>query len=227
MSRMREYVSSLYAVFWKDLRVELRSRETVGGMLVFALLAVLMFNFALDGQAVQSTGTAAGILWVVLVFAGTTGMNRVMLAEKNAGCFDGLLLAPVDRSAVYFGKVLANNLFMLVVAAVLVPVFSLLFPVNLCQLNIVVIIIPGTLGYSLAGMLLAAMTMQTRTRDMLLPVLLFPVALPVLMAAVRASGMLLEGYTLADAGYWISLLLVFDVIFAVLGWMLFETIVEE
>jgi heme exporter protein B len=227
MTRLKENISFVIEILRKDLRLEWRSREQVGGMLVFALLAILMFNFALDLESTQTPGTVSGMLWVTLIFAGTIGLNRSMAAEKTGGCFDGLLLAPVSRSAIFFGKALGNTLFMWVVAAILLPLLALLYSVNLIHAGIVLIIALGTFGYSLAGTLLAAMTYQTRARDMLLPILLFPVALPVLLAAVKATGMLLNGFLLADARFWVDILVVFDVIFAVLGWLMFDFIVEE
>lgn len=227
MIRLKEYTLTILGILRKDLLLEWRSREQVGGMLVFALLAILIFNFALELEASPTPGTVSGVLWVTLIFAGTIGLNRAMASEKANSCFDSLLLAPVDRSAVYFGKAFGNTLFMWVVAAILLPLLAVLYPVNVMHGGIVLIIVLGTLGYSLSGTLLAAMTYQTRARDMLLPILLFPVALPVLLAAVKATGMLLGDFPLADAHFWVNMLLAFDVIFAVLGWMLFDFVVEE
>jgi len=227
MTHIKEFARSVMDILCKDLLLEWRSREQVGGMLVFALLAILMFNFALDLESAKPPGTISGILWVTLVFAGTIGLNRSMAAEKNSGCFDGLLLAPVDRSAIFLGKALGNTLFMWIVAAFLLPLFAVLYAVNLVNGGVMLVIILGTFGYSMAGTLLAAMTYQTRARDMLLPILLFPVALPVLLAAIKATGMLLNGFPLADARFWVDMLVVFDVIFAVLGWLMFDFVVEE
>jgi heme exporter protein B len=224
---MKDYALSIWNILRKDLLLEWRSREQMGGMLVFGLLAILMFNFALELESSQTPGIVAGVLWVTLVFAGTIGLNRAMASEKANDCFDGLLLAPVDRSAIFLGKALGNTLFMWIVAAILLPLLAVLYPVNVLHSEIVLIIALGTLGYSMAGTLLAAMTYQTRARDMLLPILLFPVALPVLLASVKATGMLLGGFPLADALFWVNMLLAFDVIFAVLGWMLFDFVVEE
>jgi heme exporter protein B len=227
MTRLKDFIRTMVDILRKDLLLEWRSRELVGGMLVFALLSILMFNFALELESSRTTGIVSGVLWVTLVFAGTIGLNRSMAAEKANGCFDGLLLAPVDRSAIFLGKALGNTLFMWIVAAILLPLLAVLYPVNVMHSGIVLIIGLGTLGYSMAGTLLAAMTTQTRARDMLLPILLFPVALPVLLAAVKATGMLLGGFPLADARFWVDMLAAFDVIFAVLGWMLFDFVVEE
>ena len=119
------------AVLWKDLAAEWRSRELISAMLVFALLVIFIFNFALELDAQARASVTAGVLWVTFTFAGTLGLNRSLAVEKDRGCLDGLLLAPVDRTAIYFGKMLANLVFMLLVAAIVLPVYSLLYNVNL------------------------------------------------------------------------------------------------
>lgn len=227
MTRFKDYCLTVLDILRKDMLLEWRGRELVGGMLIFAMLAILMFNFALDLEAAQTPGTVSGMLWVTLVFAGTLGLNRSMAAEKTNGCLDGLLLAPVERSAIFFGKALGNTLFMWVVAIILLPLLVVLYPVNLANGGILLVIGLAVPGYAMAGTLLAAMTYQTRARDMMLPILLFPVALPVLLAAVKATGMLLAGFPLSDVMFWVNMLAVYDVIFAVLGWLLFDFVVEE
>jgi heme exporter protein B len=174
----------MLAIVWKDLVAEMRSREMLSSMLVFALLVILVFNFALELDAKTRANVTAGVLWVTFTFAGTLGLNRSMAVEKDRGCLDGLLLAPVDRTAIYFGKVLGNLIFMLVVAAIVLPVYSILYNVNLFIPGLLGVIFLGCIGYVSVGTLLATMSVQTRTRDILLPILLFPVVIPVLVAAV-------------------------------------------
>lgn len=128
---LRKYWKALWAVVWKDLAAELRSRELLSSMLVFALLVILIFNFALELNIQAQKAVTAGVLWVTFAFAGTLGLNRSMASEKDRGCLDGLLLAPVDRSAIYFGKVIANLMFMLIVEAIVLPVYAFLYQVNL------------------------------------------------------------------------------------------------
>ena len=142
-------------------------------MLVFALLVILIFNFALELD-VRTRGTiTAGVLWVTFAFAGTLGLNRSMAVEKDRGCLDGLLLAPVDRSAIYFGKMLGNWLFMLMVATIILPIYSVLYNVNLFHPGLLAVILLGSFGYVVVGTLLASMAVQARTRDVLLPILLW------------------------------------------------------
>jgi heme exporter protein B len=215
------------AVVWKDLAAELRSRELVGGMLVFALLVILIFNFALELDVRTRSTITAGVLWVTFAFAGTIGLNRSMAMEKDRGCLDGLLLAPVDRVAIYFGKVLANLAFLGIVVAVVLPVYSVLYNVNLFVPGLLGVIVLGSIGYVAVGTLLAAMAVQARTRDVLLPILLFPVVLPALIAAVRASTVILQGLPLEEVAVWIRLLIVYDVVFLVVAWWVFDYVVEE
>jgi heme exporter protein B len=221
------FLRAAAAIVWKDLTAELRSRELLGAMLVFALLVLLIFNFALELDVRTRSTVTAGVLWVTFVFAGTLGLNRSMAVEKDRGCLDGLLLAPVDRSAIYFGKVVANLVFLWIVAAVVLPVYSLLYNTNLFVPGLVGVIALGTLGYVAVGTLLAAMAVQARTRDMLLPILLFPVVLPVLIPAVKASTGLLQGVPWADLDTWVRLLVAYDVVFLVVAWWVFDFVVEE
>jgi heme exporter protein B len=223
------FLRAIGAVVWKDLSAELRSRELLSAMLVFALLVILIFNFALDLDPAtrrQSTITS-GILWVIFVFAGTLGLNRSMAIEKDRGCLDGLLLAPVDRSAIYFGKALGNLVFMLMVELIVLPIYSLLYNVNLFNPGLLLVILLGSIGYVAVGTLLAAMAVQARTRDILLPILLFPVVLPVILAAVKASTGFLDGSEMELIRPWLNLLIVYDIIFSAVAFMVFDYVVEE
>lgn len=221
------FFSAMNAVIWKDLAAEWRSRELVSAMLVFALLVIFIFNFALELNAATRAAVTSGVLWVTFVFAGTLGLNRSLAVEKDRGCLDGLLLAPVDRTAIYFGKAIANLVFMLAMAVVVLPIYSILYNVNLFNPGLALVILLGAEGYVAVGTLLATMAVQTRTRDMLLPILLFPVALPVLVAAVKASGGFLSAAPMDEIMPWINLLLVYDVVFTAVAFMVFEFVVEE
>ena len=216
-----------FAIVRKDLAAEWRSRELFTSMLIFSLLVILIFNFALELDPKTRTNVTAGVLWVTFTFAGTLGLNRSMAVEKDRGCMDGLLLAPVDRSAIYFGKAISNLVFMLVVEAIVLPVYSVLYNANLFQPGLLVVILLGSVGYVAVGTLLSAMAVQTRTRDVLLPILLFPLVVPVVIAAVKASGGILQGLGFSEISTWINLLLVYDVIFIAISFMFFEYVVEE
>ncbi|MEN8242752.1 MAG: heme exporter protein CcmB [Chloroflexota bacterium] len=218
---------AIWAVVWKDLAAEWRSRELFTAMVIFAALVILIFNFALDLNPKIQRDVTAGILWVTFTFAGTLGLNRSMAVEKDRGCLDGLLLAPVDRSAIYFGKVIANLIFMFAVEIVMIPLYSILYNVNLFQPGLLLVIFLGSVGYIVVGTLLSTMTVQTRTRDVLLPILLFPIVLPVIISAVRASTYFLQGQPMDLIMPNINMLIAYDVIFTALAYMVFDYIVEE
>jgi heme exporter protein B len=233
-ARALAYLRAVSAILAKDLSAELRSRELFSAMLVFSLLVVLIFNFALELDRTARENVAAGVLWVTFTFAGTLGLNRSLAMEKDRGSLDGLLLAPVDRSALFFGKMLGNLLFMAAVEAVILPVFTVLFNISLLRPWLFLVIALGTLGFASVGTLLSSMTVHTRAREVMLPILLFPVSVPVVVAAVQASsGVLLAeaGRTMGTlwetAGAWVNLLIVYDVIFLAIALMVFDYVVEE
>lgn len=221
------FLPALGAVVWKDITAEWRSRELLSAMLVFALLVIFIFNFALELDPKTRSGVTSGVLWVTFTFAGTLGLNRSMAVEKDRGCLDGLLLAPVDRTVIYFGKALANLIFMLLVAVIVLPVYSLLYNLNLLRLDLVLVIMLGSVGYVAVGTLLATMAVQARTRDILLPILLFPVILPLVVSAVKASSGFLDGLEMSAIWPWLNLMLVYDVVFIAVAFMVFEYVVEE
>jgi len=222
-----EFWRAMWAIVWKDMAAELRSRELLSAMLVFALTVILIFNFALDLDAKTRSTVTSGVLWVTFAFAGTLGLNRSMAMEKDRGCMDGLLLAPVDRAAIYFGKTIGNLIFMLIVEAIVLPVYSILYNTNLFNPGLILIILLGSIGYVAVGTLLAAMAVQTRTRDVLLPILLFPIAIPVFIAAVKGSTGFLQGIPMDEIMPWINLLVVYDIIFTAVAFMTFDFVVEE
>ncbi|NLG72395.1 MAG: ABC transporter permease [Chloroflexi bacterium] len=224
---MSDYMRALSAVVWKDLAAELRSRELFSAMMVFALLVILIFNFALELDAATRSSVTSGVLWVTFAFAGTLGLNRSMAIEKDRGCLDGLLLAPVDRSAIYFGKVIGNLIFMFIVEVIILPVYSVLYNTNLFNPGLLLVILLGSIGYVVVGTLLSTMAVQARTRDILLPILLFPVMIPIFIASVKASSGFLDGLEMEMISPWLNLLLVYDVIFTAVAFMLFDYIVEE
>jgi heme exporter protein B len=221
------YFKAISAVVWKDLQAEFRSRELFSAMLVFSLLIILIFNFALELDIKTRQSVTAGVLWATFAFAGTLGLNRSMAIEKDRGCLDGLLLAPVDRSAIFFGKFISNLVFMLSVEVIVLPVYSVLYNTNLFQPGLIMVILLGSIGYTAVGTLISAMSVQTRTRDILLPILLFPIVIAVLLAAVKASGGFLDGVPYEEIALPVNLLITYDVIFIAVAFMTFENIVEE
>ena len=224
---MKAFLDVVFSIFWKDLLAERRTREILGTMLVFALTVILIFVFAFDLSIEMRSKAAPGVIWVTLCFAGTISLNRTMSLEKDREGFDALLLAPVDRTAIFFGKALVNWIYLLITAAILLPVYALFNNVNLFNGGVAGVVLLGTLGYILTGTLLSTLSLQLRTRDMLLPVLLFPVLIPLLLAVVRASTILLQGGIEGELSTWLLLLAGYDLIFMALGVIIFDKIIEE
>lgn len=224
---MTNFLQATLAIVRKDITAEFRSRELLSAMLVFSMLVIVIFNFALELDPKTRKEVTSGVLWTTFAFAGTLGLNRSMAVEKDRGCLDGLLLAPVDRAAIYFGKVLSNLAFMFLVEAFVLPLYAALYNVNLFNPGLLLVILLGSVGYTAVGTLLASMAVQARTRDVLLPILLFPIAIPVLLSAVKASTGFLNGVEMAEIWPSLNLLIVYDVIFTAVAFMVFDAVVEE
>lgn len=222
---------SFWSVVWqmirKDLQVEARSRELVGMMLLFSLLSVLIFSFALELDLNMRRDVIGGVLWVTVVFTSVVGLSRSLSAERENGSIDALLLAPIPRSAIFLGKFLANVLFTGAVALLLLPLMTILYNVTVVSLPMLLILLAGVLGFCATGTLLAAMTVQTRAREALLPVVLLPVALPLLLSAVRATSALVAGRDAAEWQGWLGILLIMDIAYMGLSAVSFQYVVEE
>lgn len=218
---------AVWAVVKKDILAELRTKETLSMMLIFVLLAVFIFNFAFDLRVENVREVAPGVMWVAFVFAGVLGLNRSFIQEADKGCLDGLLMTPVDRSLIYLGKMLGNLIFMLAVDAIALPVFSVLLNLALVRWDIALIVVLGTLGFAGVGTLFSAMTANTRAREVMLPLLLFPVALPLVLAAVKATAGVLDGASLGEVANWLNLLIGYDVIFLTISYLTFDYVVES
>ena len=226
-SPVGNYFRAVAAIIWKDLSAEFRSRELLSAVLIFALLVIIIFNFALELDVKTRNSVTSGVLWVTFAFAGSIGLNRSMAVEKDRGCLEGLLLAPVDRSAIYFGKSISNFIFMLIIEVIVLPLYSVLYNINLFRPGLLIVIVLGSIGYVAVGTLLSSMAIQARTRDVLLPILLFPVAIPVLIAAVKACNGFLQGSDLTEIIPWLNLLIAYDVIFIAIAFMVFDYVVED
>lgn len=224
---MKEFLRSILVLVWKDILLELRSRDIIISVLVFAFLVVVVFNFALNVTPQKVTELAPGVLWVAFAFAGTLTMNRAFVLEKEQGGLEGLLLSPVSRDAIFLGKAMASFLFMLIVEAVLLPVFAVLFNFSAFSFTLILTIVLATLGFATAGTLFSAIAVQTRSREIMLPVLFFPIILPVIIAAVEASTRAIGGETAVGVGRWLPLIGVFDALFLVICPWVFGIVVEE
>ncbi len=221
------FLAAVYAIVAKDLRAEARSRELISSMALFALLSILIFSFALELNRLAREEAIGGVLWVTVAFASIIGLNRSLALERDQGNLDAMLLAPIARSAVFFGKLVGNFIFTLVVGLVLLPLLTVLFNVSLVQPWVLAVLVLGVLGFSTVGTLLATMTVQTRARESLLPIVMLPVALPVLLGAVRATTAILNDAPLADWIAWPQILIVVNFIYLTLCFLLFDYVIED
>ncbi|MDH4209695.1 MAG: heme exporter protein CcmB [Anaerolineae bacterium] len=224
---MRAYLTKVGTIVWKDILAELRTREMLSSMLVFALIVTLVFSFAFELAPTDTARLAPGLLWVAFAFAGILGLNRSFAVEKDRDSLQGLMLAPLDRSGIYVAKMLSNLVFLTTVEAIVVPVFWVLYNLAVFPVLLLMVIPLGTLGLVAPGTLFAAMTAHTRAREVMLPLLLLPLSVPVIVASVKATALLLSSNSLSGAGGWLQLLVACDIVFVVLSVLTFEYVLEE
>jgi heme exporter protein B len=215
-------------VAWKDLVVERRSKETLNALLFFSLALLFVFQFALGPDRERLASVLPGLLWLGFILSSVLGLGRAFLVERQNDCWEALLLAPGDKSAIYLGKLLGSLVLMLVVEALVLALFVLFFNVDLGPAlpALALVIALGTVGISAVGTLFAAMTAQVRARELLFPVLLLPVLVPVLLGTVNATEALLLREPLAAVGHWLKLLVAADVVYLAIGFLTFDVILE-
>lgn len=221
------FITAVWMIVRKDLQAELRSRELLSAMGLFSLLSVLIFSFALQLDQGAREEVISGVLWVTIVFSSILGLNRSLAMEREQGNLDAMLLAPVDRTAIYFGKLVGNFLFTLIVGVILLPLMTILYNVNMIQPWLILVLLGGILGFSTVGTLLATMTVQSRTRETLLPIVMLPIVLPLLLASVNGSIGILSNAPMADWITWPQILLVVNLIYIALCFLLFDFLVED
>ena len=221
------YLRRVWAVAQKDLRTELRAKEILAAMAAFAVLAAVIFGLAFDLRVPRPELVVPGILWVIILFTGVFGLQRSFGSEVDRGTLNGLLLAPVERTAIYCGKVAANLLYFLIVEALLAPALLILFDVNLMRPMILLGLLLGTLGYAIVGTLFAALTVRSRARDALLPVLLLPVLAPLFIAGVSLTAVVLDGRPTDELWRWLAILALYDAFFLAIAFLLFDLIWEQ
>ncbi len=224
---MREFIGPVVALAWKDILLEIRTRDIVVSVLVFALVVIVVFNFALNVTSTVVKDLAPGILWVAFVFAGVLAMNRAFVLEKDRGSLDGLLLTPVSRDAIYFGKMLGTFLFMVVIEIVLLPVFAVLFNFSAISPGLIAAILLATLGFATVGTLFSAIAVQTRSREIMLPMLFLPVIIPVIIGAVESSIGSINEDSPVSVARWLGLIAVFDAVYLVICPWVFGMVVED
>ena len=215
------------AITWKDTVSEMRTREIISSVLVFTLLVIVIFNFAFGTNQTTLNLVAPGILWVTFTFAGVLSLNRAFVPEKEQGCLEGLMACPVSREVIYVGKMLGSLLFMLIIEAIALPIFAFLFNLPVLSLQIVVITVLATIGFVIVGTLFSALAVNTKAREMVLPILFLPVVIPIIISAVLATGTALAGGSWSELASGIQIIAVFDVIFLVVSLLVFPFVIEE
>lgn len=222
------FVRRTWAVVWKDVLVERRSKETVNAVLFFSVLLLFVFEFTLGGDRDRLVTMLPGLLWLGVLLAGLLGLGRSFVLERENDCWEALLLTPGDKSAVYVGKLIGNLLLMALVEVVVLALFTVFMNVEVGRAmpGLLVVLALGTLGIAAVGTLFGAMTAHVRARELLFPVLLLPVLVPVLLAIVKSTEALLGGEPLGTVSHWLQLLVAADVIYVVAGVLTFDVLLE-
>jgi heme exporter protein B len=220
-------MSAAWRILHKDLVLELRTREALSGLVVLVLLILLTFAFAMNPEGAGAAAPA--VQWVTFVFAGLMAIQRAFLVERENGAWYGLLLCPIDRGAIFIAKMASNVIVLGAAQIVLVALLALFFGGAVLNAPIAALFVNflGLIGFSALATLFAAISVRLRAREMMLPLLVLPLLVPLIICAVEASRIVMNGGTVVSAGPWIRVLATFDVIFSVAGWMLFEQLVQE
>ena len=217
------------AILCKDLKLELRRVETVATMAVFAILVALVFVFAGDPTPADLRRLGPGALWVSLLFAGAIGFGRWFAQEERNQALQGLLVSPVDRAALFAGKWAGATIFLLGIECALVPVTLTMYQLDLAAslIELALLLVVVTMGYSALGTFFAAVAAKTSAGELLLPILLFPLSVPLILAGAEGGQALVEGGRMGDYWSWLSLAVAFDVIFGTVCTLAFEYVIEE
>ena len=226
---MNLYLNQIAAIVWKDFVTELKTRELLSAMFIFALLVILIFIFSINLSIVKASEVGPGILWVAFLFAGTIGLNRSFMLEKENGCLMGLMLVPADRTTIYFGKLISNLIFLSIMELFILPLFMIFFNIDLLSHlgPLLVVVFLGTLGFCALGTLLSSLSANLKTREIMLPILLYPLLIPIIIGVVRMTGQILDGAELADMMKWVGLTASFDIIYIGVSIMTIDHILEE
>ena len=229
MSTLRREAGRAAAVAWKDLTAERRTKANFNSVVFLATLTLLLFGFALgpDAQALQAAG--AGIVWLTVLFSGVLAFNRSYQLELESGAFETLLLYPGDRRSIFVGKLVANLVFVLLVEVIVVPLAAVLFglPVLGPFPGLAGVLLLGTIGFVTLGTFYASMASRMRAREVLLPLLLFPMLVPVLLASVQSTKLLLGGDPMGNLASWLAMLILFDLIFFIAALLAFDYVIED
>ena len=219
-------MSELATILWKDLKIELRTKEALSASFVFAVLVLVIFNFTLVLTSDEALRLGAGFLWIAFAFSGILSLNRSFALEREEGCTQGLLISPAEPGSIYLAKFFANSILMLTTELLVVPLFVVFFNVEFERVGLLILILAlGTIGFSSVGTLFSAIAAHTRMREVLLPLLLLPITVPVLIASVETTAYAL-GADITVA-FWFRLLIVYDIVFVTSSYLVFEYVIQE
>ncbi len=225
------FLKQVMAILRKDIIMELRTKEMIISMFLFVMLTMVIFNYAFGAETTDLTAFGGGLLWLAFLFASMLGLNRSFVHEKDEGCLEGLLLSPADRPVIYFGKMLGNLIFLSLVEVVTIPVFSVFF-IKTSYLDRVGLFIAAiflsNIGIASVGTLLSTISINTKTRDLMLPILFLPIIIPVLIAAVSSTGLIMAGAKKIDLAISsLKFLGVYDIIFLLISYGLYDFVIGE
>lgn len=222
-------MNSIKTIIWKDIVSEFRTKDMLFSMAAFSVVVAVLFSFSLEVTNKNAVFLVPSLFWVSTIFVGTLGLGRSFAAERENGAIIGVLLSPVDRSLLYFAKVLSNFFYVFIIQLLLLALFILLFSIKVKGglLDLLLAFVLGGMGFSSLGTLFSTMAVNTRIREMILPVILFPLLLPVLVNAVRATSVILTGGDFSEVFPYLKILISFDIIFLAAGSLVYEHVVEE
>jgi heme exporter protein B len=223
-----DFLSQIFLLLGKDLLLELRRRESLLTMFFFGTLLLFVFHFSFDLAPERVTEMAPALLWLAFLFTGTLGLAQLFEAERGNHCLEALLLSPMDRGALFLAKTAFNLILMVLVEIVVIPLFWILFNLRSWDVipNLFLVTLLGTVGFCILGTLLSAVTLKARARELLLPLVLFPLMIPVILGTIRCMETILRAGELGEALPWLRLLIGFDVIFLTVGVLIFDWVIE-
>ncbi|PIQ46573.1 MAG: cytochrome C biogenesis protein [Deltaproteobacteria bacterium CG12_big_fil_rev_8_21_14_0_65_43_10] len=223
------FIQKVWAIVWKDIASELRTKEMLLSMCLFSFLVLIVFNFTFDTGLKNLRENISGILWVAFIFSGLMGLGRSFGVERDKGTLHGLLLCPISPWGIYLGKMIGVFIFMVVMEIFTLSVFTVLYNINIIPflLPLGLIIFLGTLGFATIGTVFSAMSATTKARDVMLSILVFPISVPMIIALVKATYIILWGGAIQEIYPWLKILIAFDLVFLLLAYLTFGFIIEE
>lgn len=221
-------IRASWTIFRKDIALELKTKEILSSMLMFSLLVTVVFSFIFEPGFIEQSRVAGGVYWTAVIFSGLLGLGRSMQSETNGGNLEAILLTPISRNAVFFGKILSNLIFILIVQLVMLPLFVVLYEVNLVSHAYMAAVILGTsYAFALLGTIFSLIAAKSSTREILLPLLLLPVLVPVILAAIQCTNGIAMGEPQESYIKWLRLIIVYGVVFTAVTAVVFDAVVED